>query len=64
MGTLANSEEPDEMTKNAAFHQAQHCLLRSIQYSGTEVYNYLEISTRYPLKYIMNNSISVWDFIH
>ena len=28
MGTLANSEDPDEMTYNAAFHQGLHCLLR------------------------------------
>ena len=28
MGTKANSEDPDEMLHNAAFHQGQHCLLR------------------------------------
>ena len=28
MGTLANSEDPDEMQHNAAFHQGLHCLLR------------------------------------
>ena len=27
-GTLANSEDPDEMQHNAAFHQGLHCLLR------------------------------------
>ena len=27
MGTLANSEDPDEMQHNAAFHQGLHCLL-------------------------------------
>ena len=26
-GTLANSEDPDEMPHNAAFHQGLHCLL-------------------------------------
>ena len=26
-GTLANSEEPDEMRHDAAFHQGLHCLL-------------------------------------
>ena len=26
MGTLANSEDPDEMQHNAAFHQGLHCL--------------------------------------
>ena len=27
MGTLANSEDPDEMQHNAAFHQGLQCLL-------------------------------------
>ena len=28
MGTLANSEDPDDMQHNAAFYQDLHCLLR------------------------------------
>ena len=28
MGTLANSEDPDEMQHNAAFHLGLLCLLR------------------------------------
>ena len=28
MSTLVNSEDPDEMQHNAAFHQGLHCLLR------------------------------------
>ena len=28
MGTLANSEDPDEMQHNDAVHQGMHCLLR------------------------------------
>ena len=28
MGTLANSDDPDEMLHHAAFHQGLHCLLR------------------------------------
>ena len=28
MGTLANSEDPDEMPQYAAFHQGLYCLLR------------------------------------
>ena len=28
MGTLANSEDPDEMSHNAAFLHGLHCLLR------------------------------------
>ena len=27
MGSLANSEDPDEMQHDAAFHQGLHCLL-------------------------------------
>ena len=30
MGTLTNSEDPDEMLHFAAFHQGLHCLLRQI----------------------------------
>ena len=30
MGTMANSEDPDEMPHNAVFHQGLHCLLRQI----------------------------------
>ena len=36
MGTLANSEDPDEMQHNAAFRQGLHCLLRFKQSSGTK----------------------------
>ena len=32
MGTLANSEEPDEMPHNARFHQALHCTVRQNQF--------------------------------
>ena len=43
MGTLANSEDPDEMQHNAAFHQGLQCLLRLKQSSGTEIHHNLEI---------------------
>ena len=36
-GNLANSEDPDEMQHNAAFHQGLHCFLRSKQPTGTEI---------------------------
>ena len=42
MGTLANSEDPDEMQHNAAFHQGLHYLLRLKQLSGIEIYHNLE----------------------
>ena len=46
MGTLANSEVPDEMQHSAAFHQGQlHCLLRFKQHSGIKIYHNLETST-------------------
>ena len=32
----ANSEDPDEIPQNAAFHLGQHCLLRKKHSSGTE----------------------------
>ena len=35
MGTLANSEDTDEMQHKAAFRQGLHCLLRLEQPSGT-----------------------------
>ena len=37
MGTLARSEDPDEMQHDAAFHQGLHCLLRLKQTSRTEI---------------------------
>ena len=33
MGTLAKSEDPDEMPQKAAFHQGLHCLLRQKGFS-------------------------------
>ena len=42
MGTLANSEDPDEMQHNAAFHQGLHYLLRLKQPLGIEIYHNLE----------------------
>ena len=50
-GTLANSEDPDEMQQNAASHQRLHCLQRLKHSSGTEIHHNLENSTRDPLKY-------------
>ena len=34
-GSLANSEDSDEMPHNAAFHQGLHCLLRFISSGST-----------------------------
>ena len=49
MGTSANSEDPDEMKHNAAFHLGLHCLLRFQQPLGTVVHHNLENSTCDPL---------------
>ena len=57
MDTLANSEDPNEMQHNAAFHQVLQCLLRFKQPSVAEIHNNLESSTFYPLKYKMGNPI-------
>ena len=37
MRILANSEDPDEMPHNAAFHQDLHYLLRQKRYSEKEM---------------------------
>ena len=39
-GTLASSEDPDEMLHNAAFHQGLHCFLRQNQSSEKGKYNF------------------------
>ena len=61
-GTLANSEDPDEMPQNAAFHH----LLRQIQSYGTKVHIYLKSYISDPLKYLngnpISNQISVWEY--
>ena len=37
MGTLENSEDPDEMPQIVAFHQGLHCLPRQNQSSEKEI---------------------------
>ena len=41
MGTLVNSEEPDEMQHNAAFHQCLHYLLLDKNDLQGKKYNYI-----------------------
>ena len=50
MGTLANSEDLDEMQHTAEYHEGLHCLLRLKQPSVTE------LSTCDPLKCIIGSS--------
>ena len=59
MGTLVNSEDPDEMQHNAAFHQGLHCLLRLKQSSGTEIHHRWEMPTCDPLKYKLGHPILI-----
>ena len=40
-GTLANSEDPDETSHDAAFHQGLHCLQRQNLSSEKDVHFYL-----------------------
>ena len=42
MGTVTNSEDPQEIQHNAAFHQGLHYLLRFKQPSGTEMHHNLK----------------------
>ena len=56
MGTLTNSEDPDEM-QHTAFHQGLHRLLGLKQPSGTEIHHNLDNSTCDHLKYTMGNPI-------
>ena len=50
-GTLANSEDPDEMPHNAALHQGLHCLLRQNRSSEKEIKYISEIITCGPSLY-------------
>ena len=55
MGTLANSEDPDEMQHNTAFHQGLYCA--KIKTIFRERNTNLENSTRNPFKYTMDSPI-------
>ena len=54
MRTLTKSENSNEMTQNAAFHQDLHRLLRHKIPSEKEIYFCLEIITCEPLMYTMD----------
>ena len=54
MCTLANSEGPDEMPHDVAFHQGLHCLPRQKCTSEKEIY-FLEIITCDPSIYTMEH---------
>ena len=56
-GTLAKSEDPDEMLHIAAFHLGLHCLLRQNRSSEKEIQYFLEIITFNRSIYTMDNLI-------
>ena len=60
MGTLTNSEDPDEMLPNAAFHQGLHCLLRQNPSAEKEIRCTIffgEIITCDPSVYVMDHPV-------
>ena len=56
--TPKNSEDPDEMLHNAAFHQGLYCLVQKWS-SEKEIQFYLEIITCDLLMYQMDHSKSI-----
>ena len=56
-GNLTNSEDPDEMQQDAAFHQDLHLLLSLKRPTGTEIHHNLITSTCDPLEYKIVNLI-------
>ena len=59
MGTLENSEDPDEMPHDVAFHQGLHCLQRQCQSSKKVLQYFWEIITGDPSIYTVDHT----DFI-
>ena len=55
MCALTNSEDPDEMPHNAAFHQVLHNLLRQKRFSEKEIQFNLEIKSCDPSIYTMDH---------
>ena len=43
MGILGDSEDPEEMYYNAAFHQSLHCLIQLKPPSGAEIHHNLDL---------------------
>ena len=49
MSTFANSEDPDEMQHDAAFHQGLHCLLTEKRSSDKRIQYFFENYNLTPL---------------
>ena len=59
MGTFANSEDPDEMQDNAAFHQGLRCLLRFKQpLTRKKILLLTPKSAKWTIPYFMRKSIN------
>ena len=59
MHTLANSEDPDEIPPNVAFHRGLHCLLSKNDLREKTHNFHLEIITREPLIYAMDHPMLI-----
>ena len=55
MGTLANSEDPDEMPHKAVFHQSLHCLLKQNLSSEREIQYFSKIIACDPSIFTMDH---------
>ena len=67
MGTLANSEYPDEIEHNTAFHHGLHCLLRLKQPSGTDIHNKIGPVTQKKIQckiaiIFLSISLNIWSW--
>ena len=58
-GILTNSEDPDKMPYNAAFHQDLHCLLRQNPFSEKGIY----FSGNYNLCLIDHSDLTLSNFM-
>ena len=59
MGTMANSEYPEEMPNKVSFRQGLHCLQRQNRSSEKEIFKKICIKTCHPSIYTMHHT----DFI-
>ena len=64
MGTLANSEDPDEMSHKAAFHQGLQGLLRQNRSAEKEIQYFGTVDPSLYIQWAFLNSlyITLWKF--
>ena len=63
MGTLANSEDPDEMVHNIALNQGLYCLLKQNLSTDEEIQCFGEIITWYPSIYNESSQLNCITFL-